>query len=107
MSYLSLSGNDFNNSEIPKSISLLNNLKYLDLNSTNLSGPIPFQLGKFLHLQYLDLSWNNLKPVRNLEWLFHLVSIEHLGKKLAFSPFKKIIQHFALFPKLIREMPLF
>ena len=29
------------------------------------------------------------------------------GKKLAFAPFKKIIQHFALFSKLIREMPLF
>nr|POF18362.1 lrr receptor-like serine/threonine-protein kinase gso1 [Quercus suber] len=78
LSYLSLSGNDFNNSEIPKFISSLNNLKYLDLNSANLSGPIPFQLGNFSHLQYLDLSWNNLKPVQNLEWLSHLVSIEHL-----------------------------
>ncbi|KAK4602706.1 hypothetical protein RGQ29_011634 [Quercus rubra] len=78
LSYLSLSGNDFNNSEIPKSISSLNNLKYLDLNSANLSGQIPLQLGNFSHLQYLDLSWNNLKPVQNLEWLSHLVSIERL-----------------------------
>ena len=28
-------------------------------------------------------------------------------KKLAFAIFKKTIQHFAPFPKLIREMPLF
>ena len=31
----------------------------------------------------------------------------NLGKKLAFALFKKTIQHFALFPKLIREMPFF
>ncbi|XP_065637812.1 receptor-like protein EIX1 [Quercus suber] len=78
LSYLDLSGNDFNNSEIPKFTSSLSNLKYLILHSANLSGPIPFQLGKFSHLQYLDLSWNNLEPVQNLEWLSHLVSIEHL-----------------------------
>ena len=29
------------------------------------------------------------------------------GKKLAFFPSKKTIQHFALLPKLIREMPFF
>ena len=29
------------------------------------------------------------------------------GKKLAFAPLKKIIQHFAPLPKLIREMLIF
>nr|XP_023875823.1 receptor-like protein EIX2 [Quercus suber] len=75
---LGLSGNDFNISQIPKFIGSLSNLKHLDLNGANLSGPIPFQLGNLSNLQYLDLSWNNLKLVQNLEWLSHLVSIEHL-----------------------------
>ncbi|KAL4652622.1 hypothetical protein ACB092_01G245200 [Castanea dentata] len=79
LTYLSLSGNDFNNSQIPKFIGSLSKLKCLDLNGANLSGPIPFQLGNLSHLQYLDLSWNNLKLVQNLEWLSHLVSIEHLN----------------------------
>ena len=78
LTYLGLSGNDFNNRQIPKFIGSLSNLKFLDLNGANLSGPIPFQLGNLSHLQYLDLSWNNLKLVQNLEWLSHLVSIEHL-----------------------------
>ena len=33
--------------------------------------------------------------------------MQTLGKKLAFAFFKKTIQHFAIFPKLIREMSLF
>ena len=38
---------------------------------------------------------------------FILFSVKRNGRKLANAPFKKIIQHFALLPKLIREMPLF
>jgi len=34
-------------------------------------------------------------------------SIIYVGKKLAFALFKKTIQHFVPFPKLIREMSLF
>ena len=40
-----------------------------------------------------------------------MVNVDNLAreirKKLSFTPFKKTIQHFALFPKLIRKMPFF
>ena len=32
---------------------------------------------------------------------------DFVRKNLAFAIFKKTIQHFALFPKLIKEMPIF
>jgi EIX receptor 1/2 len=79
LTYLDLSVNDFNQNHIPEFICSFNNLKYLDLSSANLSGPIPHQLGNLSDLQYLDLSWNDLKIINNLEWLSHLSSIELLG----------------------------
>ena len=47
----------------------------------------------------------------NVEFLIILIHsypdlLWKVGKKLAFVLFKKIIQHFVPFPKLIREMPI-
>ena len=75
---LSLGGNDFNQSHIPKFIGSLGNLKFLDLSWANLSGPIPHQFGNISLLQYLHLDNNDLKIVENLEWLSRLSSIEDL-----------------------------
>ena len=61
LTFLDLSGNDFNESPIPKFIGSLSNLKYLDLSCANLSGPVPHQLENLSHLQYLNLGWNDLK----------------------------------------------
>ncbi|KAK4571391.1 hypothetical protein RGQ29_029989 [Quercus rubra] len=54
------------------------NLKYLDLSWTNLTEPIPFQLENLLHLQYLNLSGNDLKII-DFKWLSHLSSLEGLA----------------------------
>ena len=46
---------------------------------------------------------------KNQTWhqLARATSQKKLGKKLAFALFKKTFQHFALFPKLIKEIPFF
>ena len=78
LQYLSLSGNDFKRSHIPKLIGSFSNLKYLDLSWTNLTGSIPHQLENLLHLQYLNLSRNDLKII-DFKWLSHLSSLEGLA----------------------------
>ncbi|KAK4571393.1 hypothetical protein RGQ29_029991 [Quercus rubra] len=78
LTFLDLSGNDFNQSYIPKFIGSLSNLKHLDLTYANLSGPIPHHLQNLSHLQLLYLGWNHWKNIENLEWLSHLSSIEDL-----------------------------
>ena len=54
------------------------------------------------------LVWIHFKLCEFIELLFQSCGlILDFGKKLDFALFKKTIQYFALFPKLIREMPLF
>nr|POE79081.1 putative inactive leucine-rich repeat receptor kinase xiao [Quercus suber] len=78
LTFLDLSENDFNQSNLPEFIGSLSNLKHLDLSWTNLSGPISHQLENLSHLQFLNLLGNDLIIIENLEWLSHLPSIEYL-----------------------------
>uniref|UniRef100_A0A7N2MLG3 Leucine-rich repeat-containing N-terminal plant-type domain-containing protein n=1 Tax=Quercus lobata TaxID=97700 RepID=A0A7N2MLG3_QUELO len=78
LTFLDLSQNDFNQSNLPELIRSLSNLKHLDLSRTNLSGPISHQLENLSHLQYLNLLGNRFIIIENLEWLSHLPSIEYL-----------------------------
>ncbi|KAL4629202.1 hypothetical protein ACB092_05G290800 [Castanea dentata] len=74
LTFLDVSYNDFNHTQIPKSIGSLSNLRQLDLYNANFGRNIPFQLGNLSNLQYLDLGWNNFNP-QNLEWLRPLSSL--------------------------------
>ncbi|KAM3749849.1 hypothetical protein ACB098_05G216700 [Castanea mollissima] len=74
LTFLDVSYNDFNHTQIPKSIGSLSNLRHLDLYNANFGRNIPFQLGNLSNLQYLDLGWNNFNP-ENLEWLCPLSSL--------------------------------
>ena len=78
LTYLDVSNNDFNYSQIPEFIASLSNLRHLDLNSANFGRNIPFQLGNLSNLQYPDLSWNNFNKLENIERLPQLSSLEYL-----------------------------
>ncbi|PIN19975.1 Leucine-rich repeat protein [Handroanthus impetiginosus] len=58
LSYLDLSFNDFNKSQIPEFIDSLEQLKHLNLSMSNFGGVIPHRLGNLSMLQVLDLSGN-------------------------------------------------
>ena len=63
LSYLDVSNNDFNQSQILEFIVFLSNLRHLNLFNANFGRNIHFQLGNLSNLQYLDLSWNHFnKP---------------------------------------------
>ncbi|KAK7856854.1 receptor-like protein EIX1 [Quercus suber] len=78
LTYLDVSCNDFNQSQIPEFIASLSNLRHLDLYRANFGRNIPFQLGNLSNLQYLDLSWNHFNEPENIEWLPQLSSLEYL-----------------------------
>ncbi|XP_075663887.1 receptor-like protein EIX1 [Castanea sativa] len=75
---LDVSFNDFNHTQIPKSIASLSNLRHLDFYRANFGRNIPFQLGNLSSLQYLDLGWNNFNEPEDLEWLRPLSSLSVL-----------------------------
>ncbi|GKV40860.1 hypothetical protein SLEP1_g48459 [Rubroshorea leprosula] len=78
LTVLNLSWNYITSSRIPKSISSLKQLKYLDLSFNSLSGSLPSLLGNLTILRSLDLRFNEFYNVENLGWLFHLSSLKHL-----------------------------
>uniref|UniRef100_A0A7N2MTJ2 Leucine-rich repeat-containing N-terminal plant-type domain-containing protein n=2 Tax=Quercus lobata TaxID=97700 RepID=A0A7N2MTJ2_QUELO len=78
LTFLDVSYNDFNHTQIPKSIASLSNLRHLDFYHANFGRNIPFQLGNLSSLQHLDLGRNNFNEPENLEWLRPLSSLSFL-----------------------------
>ncbi|KAE9464159.1 hypothetical protein C3L33_03933, partial [Rhododendron williamsianum] len=76
--YLDLSGNDFEGAHIPSFIGSIATLRYLNLSRAGFGGTIPPQLGNVTTMRYLDLRSNNELLCGNLQWLSHLVLLQHL-----------------------------
>nr|XP_027061963.1 receptor kinase-like protein Xa21 [Coffea arabica] len=68
---------------IPDSISNCSKLKILELSANNFTGPIPHYFGDLRHLEFLDLSGNNLmsdysSSNTQLGWINSLANCKHL-----------------------------
>ncbi|KAK8636656.1 hypothetical protein V6N13_124398 [Hibiscus sabdariffa] len=78
LTYLNLAQNSFLETQIPKFLGMLNNLRYLNLHGSGFSGEIPSHLGNLSHLQSLNLSYNFGLRAQSLVWLSGLASLESL-----------------------------
>ncbi|XP_073125315.1 receptor-like protein EIX2 [Henckelia pumila] len=78
LTYLDLSLNDFEYSNIPDFIGSFQKLQYLNLSSANFNGSIPQSVGNLSELMYLDFSSNSGLFSENLGWVAHLGSLEYL-----------------------------
>ncbi|KDP43139.1 hypothetical protein JCGZ_26672 [Jatropha curcas] len=86
LSYLDISFNNFEGTQIPEFLGELKNLRYLNLSFSSFSGFIPSQLGNLSRLHYLDLyarSHSNAGAwelrADNLHWLSGLSSLKYLN----------------------------
>jgi Leucine-rich repeat (LRR) protein len=80
LEYLDLSWNNFGEgTQIPFFIGTFEKLKYLNLSNSGFSGIIPPQLGNLSRLQYLDLSNNyEITASADISWLSFLQSLRQL-----------------------------
>ncbi|KAM5586936.1 receptor-like protein EIX2 [Rosa sericea] len=78
--YLDLSGNFFEELEVPNFIGKLTSLRYLNLSYNLFLGEIPPSLGNLSNLNYLDLDYSGFDHYySNLNWLSHLSSLKYLN----------------------------
>nr|CAD1820681.1 unnamed protein product [Ananas comosus var. bracteatus] len=83
LKHLDLSMNNFNGISIPTHIGSLHKLKYLNLSNACFSGTVPAQLGNLSNLRYLDLSVElslscMMSVGNNMWWLSQLSLLKYL-----------------------------
>ncbi|KAL3833898.1 hypothetical protein ACJIZ3_008634 [Penstemon smallii] len=106
LSYLDLSGIDFQFSPIPAFLGSMTQLQHLNLSRTSLSGVVPHDLGNLSSLSVLDLGGNYSimydLVVDDLMWVSRLSSLEHLNMNYVdLSPTKDLLKVLNMLPSLL------
>ncbi|KAI5561939.1 hypothetical protein BDE02_15G020600 [Populus trichocarpa] len=78
LSYLNLSGSNFEESHFPYFIGYLKKLRYLDLSDIDITGTLSNQLYNLSKLQFLDLSGNYNVDFKSLDFLSNFYFLEYL-----------------------------
>ncbi|KAK4487063.1 hypothetical protein RD792_006378 [Penstemon davidsonii] len=101
LSYLDLSGFDFQHNSFPAFIGSMKQLQYLNLSSTFLHGVVPHNLGNLSSLRVLDLSYTEDLVVDDLTWISRLSSLENLDLSgVDLSPTKDLLKVLNMLPSI-------
>ncbi|KAK4487065.1 hypothetical protein RD792_006380 [Penstemon davidsonii] len=93
LSYLDLSGSDFQHNSFPAFIGSMKQLQYLNLSLMSFHGVVPHNLGNLSSLRVLDLSRIDDLIVDDLAWISRLSSLEHLDLSYVdLSPTKDLLK---------------
>ncbi|KAL7214276.1 hypothetical protein ACSBR1_026648 [Camellia fascicularis] len=107
LNHLDLAGNDFNNRPIPKFFGSMARLRYLSLSYATFSRIVPHHLGNFSSLRVLDLNFNFEVTIDDFTWVYRLSSLQYLDlsyinlrqmQNLSFTSFEGEL------PSLLRNM---
>ncbi|KAL3652859.1 hypothetical protein CASFOL_002540 [Castilleja foliolosa] len=105
LSYLDLSGNNFQWIPIPSFLGSMKQLQYLNLSSAGFVGVVPHQLGNLSSLRILDLGGRpntNSLIVDNLTWAINLQSLEYLDMSYVnLSATKDLAKVLDMLPSLV------
>lgn len=108
LNYLDLSGNNFNNTQIPKFLGSMLELRYLDLSLASFYGKVPTHLGNLTKLVFLDLSTTGFGNGRlkllnggDGEWISRLSSLQVLNLSgMSFPSASNLMQVLSSVPSL-------
>ncbi|CAL5186897.1 unnamed protein product [Lathyrus oleraceus] len=78
LSYLDLSGNNFNSSSIPMWFHSMNQLQHLSLSDSHFNGIIPNNLANLTKLTFLDLSFYSWLHSDDIYWFSNLSLLQNL-----------------------------
>ncbi|GFP86562.1 receptor-like protein 12 [Phtheirospermum japonicum] len=103
LSYLDLSGNDFQGSSIPAFLGSMKQLQHLNLSHAGFAGTVPHQLGYLSSLRTLDLSGGYGNLIANdIMWAINLSSLEYLDMSYVnLSGTKDLIKVLTMLPSLV------